>query len=337
MSRGWVIALSAITLFAAAWVVAGILVRRGFYTTDQIRSRFQNPNLHGQTVIVTGSNSGIGEQAARALSELGATVVFACRSKKRGFRVAAAHGGVFHRLDLADPDSVRTFHAEFVAAARAGKYPPLKTIVCNAGIFPLGGKREYVQWGQRRIEKTFAVNHLGHFYLVQLFLDMLKKNKARVVVVSSGSYAGPVVVQDMRREQVILDRIVSPPAAAGFSALSTYGTSKRCNVLFARELYARHGVASCSIHPGALITTGIARRNALLYFLHRHVVGNFTKSADQGAAMTVYACLLPAQDLVGQYMDKPFHGNTASTRAAARVNGASALWRVSDKCVRGTF
>ena len=334
MPRGWKIAIAVLSVLLV-WVVSGAIVRNGFFTTMHVCQHFRNPSLQNQTIIVTGANSGIGLRTAQVLSKQGANVIFACRSEKRGS--AAARGyGTFMRLDLSDPSSIQSFYAKFERDRH--RHPPLTMIVCNAGIFPLGGEREFVQWGEHQIEKTFAVNHLGHFHLVRMFTPILTANRARVVVVSSGSYVSPVVLEDMRSERDIMQHIVIPDnKKVPFSALSTYGSSKRCNVLFARELFERYGIPSCSIGPGALITTGIARGNSLLHFLHHHVVGNFTMNADQGAATTVYACLLPPELLVGQYISKPFHPNHKDTNKGVhpRVNGDAALWSVSERLVRG--
>ena len=57
-------------------------------------------------------------------------------------------------------------------------------LVCNAGTFAL-------PWGLTKdgLETTFQVNHLGHFYLVQLLQDVLcRSSPARVIVVSSESH-----------------------------------------------------------------------------------------------------------------------------------------------------
>lgn len=57
-------------------------------------------------------------------------------------------------------------------------------LVCNAAVFAL-------PWSLTRdgLETTFQVNHLGHFYLVQLLQDVLIRSApARVVVVSSESH-----------------------------------------------------------------------------------------------------------------------------------------------------
>ena len=57
-------------------------------------------------------------------------------------------------------------------------------LVCNAGIF--GAPWELTE---DKIEMTFQVNHVGHFHLVNLLTETLKKSApARIVMVSSESH-----------------------------------------------------------------------------------------------------------------------------------------------------
>lgn len=63
-------------------------------------------------------------------------------------------------------------------------FRPLHILICNAAVF--GAPWSLTEDG---LESTFQVNHLGHFYLVQLLEDVLRQSSpARVVVVSSESH-----------------------------------------------------------------------------------------------------------------------------------------------------
>lgn len=99
--------------------------------------------MDNRTVIVTGGNTGLGYQAAKAIasSDAGYYVVLACRDTPRGDAAAAAmrsETGSPHitsmPLDLASLDSVRAFAESFSDA----DLPPLYGIVCNAGISAAG-------------------------------------------------------------------------------------------------------------------------------------------------------------------------------------------------------
>jgi NAD(P)-dependent dehydrogenase (short-subunit alcohol dehydrogenase family) len=112
------------------------------------------------TAIITGGNTGLGFECARALAETHDWhVVIACRD--------------------AEIESVRNFARDYAAEPR----PPLRAIVCNAATQIVTG-RTYTADG---FETTFAVNHLGHFLLVNLMLAQMAP-PARIVVVSSGTH-----------------------------------------------------------------------------------------------------------------------------------------------------
>src|SRR5277367_1653681 len=137
------------------------------------------------TAIVTGANTGLGFECARALVETHDWhVIIACRSAeksreavKRLFAQTWQKEIEAMTLDLASLESVRNFARDYAAEAR----PPLRALVCNAATQIVTG-RTYTADG---FETTFAVNHLGHFLLVNLMLAQMEP-PARIVVVGSG-------------------------------------------------------------------------------------------------------------------------------------------------------
>src|ERR1700685_4372993 len=103
-------------------------------TSDVLRG----VDLSGKTALVTGANSGIGLETARALASVGAAVVVAARRDRAGSDAAAqiavstGNPHVSHiPLDLADLESV--------ARAAAGWSGPLHILVNNAGIMDVPG------------------------------------------------------------------------------------------------------------------------------------------------------------------------------------------------------
>src|SRR5688500_8339586 len=92
-------------------------------------------DLSGRTMVVTGANSGIGYETARALSAAGARVILACRelsgAEDAVARIRATHPGAraeARRLDLASLRSVREFSTQLEAAS-------VDALICNAGVF----------------------------------------------------------------------------------------------------------------------------------------------------------------------------------------------------------
>ena len=141
------------------------------------------PDLSGKVVIVTGANSGTGYEAAKEFARKGAQTILACRSMQKGQDAAdkilqeIPDAAVEHiHLDLASLASVRAFAKAFKA-----KFDRLDILVNNAGIMWLPkGKTE------DGFERHFGTNHLGHFALTGLLIDLvLETPYARVITVSS--------------------------------------------------------------------------------------------------------------------------------------------------------
>lgn len=275
-------------------------------------------DLTGKNVLVTGANTGIGYETARAMAAAGATVIFACRSEQKGqaavAKAKAAHPECqvqFQQLDLASFASIRNFCKIF-------PLPQLDILICNAGLF----SNQYQQT-QDNIEMTVAVCHFGHFLLTHLLMDkLLKANKPRIIMVSSESHRSPGK----------LDFNKFPLDKNQFSVLVAYGQAKLANVLFANELQRRFsdkGLTACSLHPGTLITTDIGRGSGIVSFLMK-LISPLTKNSNQGASTTVYcAAYASEQEVAGQYFS---HCKLAKSTSEANDPGvATKLWQLSEQ------
>ncbi|XP_057210434.1 retinol-DH_like_SDR_c domain-containing protein isoform X3 [Triplophysa rosa] len=144
--------------------------------------------LDGKTVVITGANTGIGKETAHDLAMRGARIVMACRDLSRAEKAAAeirrstGNGHIVVRhLDLASLFSVRQFAHEYVATENR-----LDILINNAGVMmcPKGLTED-------GYETQFAVNHLGHFLVTVMLLDVLRKSTpSRVINVSSIAHKG---------------------------------------------------------------------------------------------------------------------------------------------------
>jgi len=148
------------------------------WTADDI------PEQDGQTIVITGANSGIGLEATRELARNGATVIMACRSTERGEDAANGVRGEIPDADLrveecnlGDLESVRSFAAGLEDEA-------IDVLINNAGVMAI--PRSETADG---FETQFGVNHLGHFALTGLLLES-QRPTARSPRGSSASRAG---------------------------------------------------------------------------------------------------------------------------------------------------
>jgi NAD(P)-dependent dehydrogenase (short-subunit alcohol dehydrogenase family) len=200
------------------------------------------PDQGGRTAVVTGANSGIGFETARVLAEHGATVILACRDVARGEAAAARIGGpgpvATAHLDLGSLASVRAAAGEIHR-----RHQLLDLLINNAGLMmpPYGTTSD-------GFEQQFGTNHLGHFALTGLLLDLLLPTAgSRVVTVSSNMHrAGRLNFADLQSTQ-------------RYRRVAAYGQSKLANLLFSYELQRRLAAAGArtgalAAHPGTAIT-----------------------------------------------------------------------------------
>lgn len=200
------------------------------------------PDVEGRTFIVTGPTSGIGTTTAETLARMGARVVLACRTVKRGRALvdawnadAKAEGAsspldcdVVH-LDLDSLDSVRAFCQEFNARG-----VPLHCLINNAGVFDMSGAHRKTKDGH---EQHYGTNYLAPALLSLLLMPSLKRagtpgTPARVVFVCSKlhEFCAGLQLDDLGFER------------RSYAARAAYAQSKLAELLFVRELERRMGV-----------------------------------------------------------------------------------------------
>jgi NAD(P)-dependent dehydrogenase (short-subunit alcohol dehydrogenase family) len=205
----------------------------------------------GRTFVVTGANSGVGLEAARALVAREAHVVLAVRDTARGEQAAASMTGrgrtTVVPLDLADLDSVREGAKQIAEVA-----PDVHALVCNAGI--MGGPLAYTAQGH---ERQMGTNHLGHAALVSALWPQLRSAAGRVVLVSSLAARGGRLTATTTREQLV--------APSPYLQHAVYANTKQANLLFTAELHRRASaagepVSAVAAHPGVTATNLFPRQ-----------------------------------------------------------------------------
>lgn len=245
-----------------------------------------NRSLTGQTVIITGGNTGIGLEAARDLAQRGARVIIACRDVVKGQQAAEsivaslleslesedsddedddANEQVLNyttcssrvlvkKCDLASLTSVRNFAQDIVTSEER-----LDILVCHAGAGCPPGRHITADG----YEQQFQTNHLGHFLLVHSLLPLMKSTAeisdypCKIIITSSSAHrAGVIDLQNIAKCSMYVNH-----------PFWTYCDTKLANVIFAKELaikLADTNITVNSLHPGTVYTDAI-KNNDLWY------------------------------------------------------------------------
>ncbi|XP_017061506.1 retinol dehydrogenase 13-like [Drosophila ficusphila] len=277
----------------------------------------------GKVFIVTGANTGIGKETVLEIAKRGGTVYMACRDMNRCEKARqdivreSNNTNIFAReLDLSSLDSIRKFAAGFKK-----EQDKLHVLINNAGVMHC--KKSLTKDG---FEMQLGVNHMGHFLLTHLLLDVLKKTApSRIVNVSSLAHTqGTINTGDLNSEK-------------SYSRIDAYSQSKLANVLFTRELAKRlegTGVTVNSLHPGA-VNTELQRNWEFLDYAFVQLLLNplqwvFFKTAKNGAQTTLYAALDPElKEVSGLYFSDCKPKDVAP--AAKDDKTAKFLWAESEK------
>jgi NAD(P)-dependent dehydrogenase (short-subunit alcohol dehydrogenase family) len=283
------------------------------------------PDQKGKIVIITGANSGVGFEAVKALSKKNATIVMAVRSLDKGEEALAklSENGAetnvsLMQLDLSDLDSVHHFALAFKA-----KYDRLDILMNNAGVmYP--AKKEITKQG---FELQVGTNHLGHFTLTGLLLDVIKNTAhSRVVMQSSLAHINARIrLDDLNWEKA-------------YSKMGAYGQSKLANLLFTyeldRRLKANHiDAMATAAHPG-VSKTNLMRTSGFIIELFTPLVA---QNAEMGALPILRAATdeqLKGGEYIGPDKMLGLRGYPIiikSNRKSYDVQLAEDLWTLSEK------
>ncbi len=270
----------------------------------------QGLDLEGTRWLVTGCNSGLGQETARVLALRGAHVIGTARTLSKATAAMESNAGTPVACELTDPASIRAA----VEKIQAG--PTLHGIIANAGIMALPELQKV-----HGVERQFFVNHVGHFMLVTGLLDRLE-DKGRVVILSSGAHR-------MARDSGLELENIS--GERDYDPWRMYGRSKLANILFARSLAVRldRRRTANALHPG-VIDTELGRhlpdREAMYARMKK------LKSVAQGAATQCFVATHPSlAGKTGRYFSDC--GYASPVPAALDDAAGEALWETTAQLV----
>lgn len=239
------------------------------------------PDLSSKTIVVTGSNSGIGLESARLFASKNANVIMAVRSIDRGqnakddiLKEFPKANIIVMKLDLSDLKTVLDFSNELKS-----RNVVIDVLLNNAGIMtvPYGSTVD-------GYEKQIGVNHFGHFYLTHLVFDLINKKTGRIVNVSSLAHKyGKIDFNSFKYDENIK-----------YNKMKAYAQSKLANMLFtnklARLLEKKNShIIALSAHPG-ISRTNLGRhvKGSLFFKIFDPIINLFSQNRFMGSLPLVH-------------------------------------------------
>jgi NAD(P)-dependent dehydrogenase (short-subunit alcohol dehydrogenase family) len=289
-----------------------------------------------KTIIVTGANSGLGLWTTKYLLDADFRVIMACRNIEKT-KLAIDNLPEFDKtknykilpLDLGELDNIK----KFVEALPSNE--EIYGLDCNAGFI----YQTDFRYTKNGIEETFAVNHLGHFYLTNLLLE--KFTIPKIVIISSEGH-------DPRIKAPIAKAVYRPVLEMAYPKKDSrslkdqtqefYSNSKLCNVFFAYSLAKILKGKSLvnAYNPGFMPTTNFGRTNRfsnLIFSKAMTILGavfGFTTTAKKSAKYV--ARLFDEETQTGKYFDKD--KAVESSIDSYDINKQKAIWNDSEALLK---
>lgn len=214
---------------------------------------------YASSILVTGGTQGLGYYCSLELARQCPDSLIIVASRTDPINSATKINSTlqqsnvqFMALDLSSLSKVR----EFATRWQQANHPPIRALVLNAGLQLPGA----LEWTEDGIEKTFAINHVGHALLFHLLAAHLTPD-ARIVLTSSGVHDPETGV--FNPAYTTAEEVAKPGRALkkASNGRDRYATSKAANVVWMHAL-ARHlpsGRTATALDPGLMPGTGLGR------------------------------------------------------------------------------
>ncbi len=306
-------------------------------TTDDVLA---GKDLSGTSVFITGANSGLGQETARAMAAKGAHIIMAGRDQAKLDEAVAAIRGAVPKAQL---DTI-TLHLGSLESIRAAtsrarqRFDRIDLLINNAGVMAC----PFMHTADG-FEMQFGTNHLGHFALTAELMPLIERGHAkRIVNLSSrGHHFAPVDFDDPNFERRPYDPWVS------------YGQSKTANVLFTvglEQRFAVLGIHAYAVHPGGIQTNlGRHMTEEMVAALMERVTSSDSgfewKTIPQGAATSCWAATAPELEGKGGVYCEDCHvaevddvSSDGGVRSyAVNSSYADRLWKLSEELTGAKF
>ena len=292
------------------------------------------PSQKGRIAIVTGANNGIGFETTLAMAKHGFKTIMACRNIAKAEKakteilnkVPAADLDIL-QLDLSNLESVKAFAKNF-----KNKYPQLNVLINNAGVLVYSGKKN-----KTGVELQFVTNHLGHFLLTNLLIELMPDSSAsRIVALSSLAHkTAKIHFDDLNCEKT------DDPDAP-------YGQSKLANLMFADELNRRlkragKKTVALAVHPGGSDSGLFDEMSKVKYYTFK-ILSPFILNSNASAARPSLFAALSSDVRGGEYLGpqgfNEYKGKVGFAKRSdysKREDVAKRLWQLSEEMTGQSF
>ncbi|MDA3907280.1 MAG: SDR family NAD(P)-dependent oxidoreductase [Bacteroidales bacterium] len=256
-------------------------------------------------IFITGATDGIGKQTALELAQKGHVLFIHGKNSKRtsdtkNWIISKVPSAIIEtfKADLSSLSEVKQMADEFLFLGKS-----IDVLINNAGVF-----EKHLAYSADGFERTFAINHLAHFYLTLLLLPLIKSQpSARIINVASSAQASTIDFENLNAEK-------------GYNAYYAYELSKLCNVLFTFKLtkeLSENSITVNALDPGVISTK----------ILHSGW-GIGGGSLHSGAATSVFlATSLEGGQSTGHYYENK--QQYQASRAAYIKENQEKLWKIS--------
>ena len=288
-----------------------------------------------KVAIVTGANSGVGYEVVKGLLKKGFLVVMACRNLEKANKAKEqilidlpSSKLEVMTVDLSNFESIKTFAQDVKS-----QFQHLDILVNNAGV--LFGKP---QKNKANIEMQFATNHLGHFLLTSLLIELMPDSKnSRVVSLSSLAH---------KKSEIFFDDINCDSQSKWDTP---YAQSKLACLMFADELQrklnqAGKKIISVSAHPGGTDSGLFDHMSPILISVLRYTFVPIFLHSNENAAKPILKAALDSEVNGGDYFGptglfemKGPPGIAKRTKYSQREDVAGRLWSLSEELIGSAF
>ncbi|KAM3144974.1 oxidation-reduction process [Paramecium bursaria] len=239
-------------------------------------------DIKGQVVLITGGSKGIGMEVVKELVKYEAKIIIACRSKP--VELTKKYNIQYVQLDLSDIEEIKKFNKNLRQITNH-----IDILINNAAIMGTLTR----QLTKQGYELQFGTNFIGHYYLTETLIDLIQKsNDPRIINVSSVAH----LFSNFQIDDPNMNRYANSVFWSRIYTYCSYGNSKLALIILAQLIHNKHGIKTCSVHPGVCRSEIMQHQiqplyAKILFYIIQPFFWYFTKSSHQGA-QSILHCVM---------------------------------------------